>query len=54
MAARITPMSAPHTNSELPNTGAKSRLPRISSAITTAPVMNAVRNKNQRGWCIGE
>jgi len=48
IAARITPISAPHTNSELPNTGARRRLPRISSAITTAPLMNAVANRPSR------
>jgi hypothetical protein len=42
MAAKITPINAPHTNSELPKTGANSRLPRISNAITTAPVTKAV------------
>src|SRR4029077_12890282 len=30
MAARITPINAPQTNSEFPKTGAKSRLPKIS------------------------
>src|SRR5436853_1694304 len=48
IAARLTPISAPHTNSELPNTGASRRLPKISSAITTAPLMNAVANRPNR------
>jgi hypothetical protein len=43
IAARITPINAPHTNREFPKTGAKRRLPRISNAITTAPVMKAVK-----------
>jgi hypothetical protein len=45
----MTPIKAPHTNSELPKTGAKSRLPNISNAMTTAPVINAVVRRNQRG-----
>jgi hypothetical protein len=49
MAAKITPINAPQTNNELPNTGANSRLPRISNAITTAPVTRAVKSKNPRG-----
>ena len=51
MAARITPINAPQTKSELPNIGASSRLPRISRAITTAPVMNAVTNSHGRDHC---
>src|SRR5580765_9064359 len=46
MAARITPINAPQTNSEFPKTGAKLRLPKISSAITTAPVVGAVIRRN--------
>jgi len=46
MAARTTPIRAPHTKRELPKIGANIRLPKISNAITTAPVVNAVA-KNQ-------
>jgi hypothetical protein len=46
MAARITPINAPQTNREFPKTGARSRLPTISSAITTAPVASAVISRN--------
>ena len=49
MAARITPINAPQTNREFPKTGAKSRLPKISSAMTTAPVASAVIRRNHRG-----
>ena len=49
IAARITPINAPHTNKELPKTGASNRLPKISNAMTTAPVTSAVLSKNQRG-----
>jgi hypothetical protein len=52
MAARITPIKAPQTKRELPKTGARSRLPRISSAITTAPVMNAVAKSHRRAEAV--
>ena len=41
-------MRAPQTNNEFPKIGASSRLPRISSAITTAPVTNAVAKSQGR------
>ncbi len=49
MAARMIPIKAPQTNSEFPNTGASKRLPRISSAMTMAPVTSAVMSRNRRG-----
>src|SRR5690348_15040242 len=49
MAARITPIKAPQTNRELPKIGASRRLPRISKAMTTAPVANAVAMSQNRG-----
>jgi hypothetical protein len=50
IAARITPIRAPQTNNEFPNMGASSRLPKISSAMTTPPVIIAVKSRRMREY----